>query len=84
MARFWLGRRTLYAADLDYINKPVGTLRVTVTNLKTKNLLESTILVIVIISSVVFGDEVFNTIEQSNDASNASCLSQMIIHFPAG
>jgi hypothetical protein len=83
MARFWLGRCTLYAVDLDYINKPVGTLSHH-DKFKNKNLLKSSILVIVIVSSVVFGDEVFNTIEQSNDTPNASCLSQMIIHFPAG
>jgi len=78
MARFSLECCTLTLTDLDYITHEYAHCD----NQWRENLLKSGILVIIIVSSVVFGDKIFNSIKQSNDAFKASALSQEVIRLP--
>lgn len=77
-AKFCLGWRNLSAADLDYTAMSMSTIQ----ELRAKHLLGGGIFVIVIVSSVIFSDEVFDTIEQGDDASNRSSFGRVPVGLP--
>jgi hypothetical protein len=76
--KFWLGWCNLSVTDLDYATISMNSMH----EPRAKHLLDGSILVIVIVSSVIFSDEVFDTIEQGDDTSDCSSLSRVPVCLP--